>query len=499
MGARRCGGAVPASARWPRHAVSVGVMTESVTMSPTVTLGAMSSADARLVGVGSGQLHRRVDTAMLGNDDAGCHILHVDMDAFFASVELLERPELAGQPVIVGACGPRSVVLSATYEARARGVHSAMPMSRARAACPEAVVLEPRPSRYSELSRHVMTLLRRSTPIVEQISVDEAFLDVTSVRRAVGSGAQIAIKIRELIKAELALPCSVGVAARTHVAKIASTAAKPDGMLVVPVDQQRRFLASLPVGRLGGIGPKAERRLADVGIDRVDQLLAAGPANLARVIGSAAASRAIALAQGQELRPMGSLARDLSIGSEHTFDTDVRDDRMITGMIRILADRVGARLRASGMVGSSISLKIRDANWRTLNRSRSLTAPTDISTVVRDVSLEIWNRAKAAEASIGASPIRLIGVRVEQLRSKSRTGEQLSLDGGAQMAASQAEVVDEVASRFGLDTVVAASRLLAPPGDARPRRVSTGTEGAYPGRRGSRKRRSDEGGSHAVV
>lgn len=433
--------------------------------------------------MGVGQLSRAVDTTMLGTDDTGCNILHVDMDAFFASVELLERPELRGQPAIVGGSGRRSVVLSATYEARARGVHSAMPMSQARSACPEAIVLDPQPGLYSEVSGQVMTLLKRFTPIIEPVSVDEAFLDVASVRRALGSGAQVATKIRALIRAELGLPCSVGVAARTHVAKIASTAAKPDGMLVVPIDQQSHFLASLPVGRLWGIGPQAEQRLAEVGIVRVDQLLAAGQVNVARVLGSAAASRAIALAQGQEVRPLGSPVRDRSIGSEHTFDTDVRDDQVIAGMIRILADRVGARLRGSGLVGSTISLKIRDASWRTLNRSRSLTAPTDVSTVIRDAALQLWSRAIRLDAGIGTSPIRLIGVRAEQLRSKSDTGEQLSLDGSVETSASQAAAVDEVASRFGLDTVVAASRLLVPEGDARRRRVSTETERAYPGGR----------------
>lgn len=441
----------------------------------------MSQADARLLVVGAGQLRRALDTTMLGTDDTGCHILHVDMDAFFASVELLSRPELVGLPVVVGGASPRSVVLSATYEARARGIHSAMPMSRARAACPEAVVLEPRQGKYHEASQAVMDVLGRFTPVVEPISVDEAFLDVSTVGRAVGSGAEIATRIRHEIAAQLGLPCSVGVAARTHIAKIASTAAKPDGMLVVPRGHQLQFLASLPVGRLWGIGPKAEASLALAGINDVSELLACGESNLARVLGSAAARRAIALARGQELRPLGSLARDRSIGSEHTFETDVRDDRTIAGMIRVLADRVGTRLRGSGLVGSTISVKIRDADWRTLNRSRSLAAPTDASTVIRDVSLGIWNRARASDVGAAGSPIRLIGVRVEHLRVKTQIGEQLSLDGAVESAACQVEVVDRLASRFGPDTVVTASRLLTPLGHAGRRRVSTGAEGAYPG------------------
>lgn len=424
---------------------------------------------------------------MLGTDDTGCNILHVDMDAFFASVELLERPELMGRPVIVGGAGRRSVVLSATYEARARGVHSAMPMSQARSACPEATVIAPRPDRYARAGRQVMELLHTFTPDVEQVSIDEAFLAVGGVGRLHGRPGEIGRSIRREIGRRLGLPCSVGVAARTHVAKIASTAAKPGGVLVVPASEQRQFLAALAVGRLWGIGPKVELRLAELGIDTVSQLLDLGQPALQRVLGLSGARRVTALANGEELRPLGVAARDRSIGAEHTFDVDVRDDAGITAMIRVLADRVGSRMRTAGLVGATVSLKVRDHQWRTLNRSRSLSAPTDVSSVLRDTALAIWKRVRAGESGVGPSPIRLIGVRVEQLRPKSAVGEQLSLDGKALAASSQAAVVDKLAARFGSDTVVAASRLLAPVGDSDRRRVSTGVAGAYPENTGTRR------------
>ena len=200
------------------------------------------------------QLDRATSLPELGSDDTGCAVLHVDMDAFFAAVELRDRPELIGRPVIIGRSNGRGVVVSATYEARAAGVHSAMPMGRAMRSCPNAVIIEPSRGKYTEASAQVMTILNEVSAKVDAVSIDEAFLDVSGALRTFGSPAVIAAHIRARMASELRLPCSVGVAAVTMVAKIASTLAKPDGMLVVPVADTVAFLHSLPVGRLWGVG-----------------------------------------------------------------------------------------------------------------------------------------------------------------------------------------------------------------------------------------------------
>ncbi|MEI6623106.1 MAG: DNA polymerase IV, partial [Actinomycetes bacterium] len=243
-------------------------------------------------------------------NDVGCTILHVDMDAFFAMVEVRDRPELTGRPVIVGRSQGRGVVVSATYEARALGVHSAMPVGVARRLAPHAVFIDPSRGKYLSASRAVMGILREFTPAIEEVSIDEAFLDVSSVGRSVGSPTAIAIAIRERMSSQLGLPCSVGVAPVTMVAKIASTKAKPDGMLVVPYEGMLRFLHALPVGALWGVGESTEKRLHSVGVVTVGDIYKMPEARLARCVGRAAAQRLAGLAAGLEVRPVTPHGRE---------------------------------------------------------------------------------------------------------------------------------------------------------------------------------------------
>jgi len=265
----------------------------------------------------------------LVGDDAGCGVLHVDMDAFYASVELIGRPELRGRPVIVSGGGTRGVVLSATYEARRFGVHSAMPMGRARRLCPQGVVIEPDHHRYAEVSRGVMEIFRSITPLVEPLSLDEAFLDVTGAVRRLGSPAAIGELIRDRVADEQQITCSVGVAVTKFVAKLASGRAKPDGLLVVPRDQTVAFLHALPVGALWGVGERTEESLGRLGLVTVADLAHTPVDTLRRALGDAVGSQLHELAWGRDPRPVVPEQAEKSIGAEETFQRDVDDPEVV--------------------------------------------------------------------------------------------------------------------------------------------------------------------------
>src|SRR5437764_6923176 len=241
------------------------------------------------------------------------------MDAFYASVELRTRPELVGTPVIIGGLGGRSVVLSATYEARSYGVHSAMPMSRARRMCPQATVIAPTPGLYAETSRGVMEVFRSITPLVEPLSLDEAFLDVTGAQRRLGSPRQIAELIRARIVDEQGITCSVGIAPTKFVAKLASARAKPDGLIVVPRDEVIAFLHPLPVGALWGVGEKTEEALTRLGLRTIGDIAHTPAATLQRALGAAVGAHLAALSWGQDDRGVIAHEPDKSIGAEETF------------------------------------------------------------------------------------------------------------------------------------------------------------------------------------
>lgn len=383
--------------------------------------------------------------------DDGCPILHVDMDAFYASVELLERPELRGTPVIVGSPGARGVVLSATYEARRFGVRSAMPMTRARRLCPAATIIPPRHGRYAEVSRGVMEIFKSITPLVEPIAFDEAFLDVGGARRRLGPPAVIAGMIREQVARRHGITCSVGVASSKFVAKLASKACKPDGMLVVPADRVVEFLHPLPVGELWGVGERTEQALVRLGIKTVGDLARVPVATLRREFGAVGAHLA-ELAWGRDDRPVVADAPERSIGGEVTFPHDVDDPETIRRELLRLSERVAARLRAGGHVGRTVSVKLRRSDFTTITRSRTLRETTD-------VAREIYETARALYEAAGLERVRLrlVGVRVENLRPAATATRQLGL-GEREAGWREAELaMDRAARRFGPDAVRPAS------------------------------------------
>ena len=403
----------------------------------------------------------------LGADDTGCTILHVDMDAFYASVELIARPELRGKPVIVGG-GQRGVVLSATYEARALGVHSAMPMTRARRIAPDAFIIEPHHNRYAEVSAGVMALFGSITPVVEPLSLDEAFLDVAGAVRRLGSPTAIAELIRARVYDEQRITCSVGVAPTKFVAKLASTQAKPDGLLVVPVERVIAFLHPLPVSALWGVGERTEERLVSLGLRTVGDIAHTPADTLVRALGQAAGKRLHDLAWGRDDRAVVPDAGEKSIGNEETFPRDVDDPDLVHRELLRLSQKVAARLRGHGLVGRTVVLKVRFADFTTITRSRTLAEPTDVGQVVYEVARELFEALGLQRARI-----RLVGVRLEGLVAEGTRTEQLSLDALLGEAAGgpdpedrrAAEVaVDRLRDRFGRDVVRPARLWGEPPG-----------------------------------
>ncbi|MFB6609328.1 DNA polymerase IV [Agromyces sp. NPDC056379] len=382
-------------------------------------------------------------------DDSATPILHVDMDAFFVSVELLKRPELRGKPVLVGGTAGRGVVSAASYEARKYGVNSAMPMSLALQRCPNAIVLSGDYASYSEYSRRVMTIFEEVTPLVEKLSIDEAFLDVSGARRLHGSPAQIAWGLRRRVHDETGLTCSVGVAATKFVAKVASSRAKPDGMLVVPADRTLEFLHPLPVSALWGVGKVTEESLTRIGLRTVGDVAAMPADALARALGPALAAKLGHLSMGVDARDVVTGREEKSIGHEVTFGYDLTDLEQLRRELLRLSDDVAVRLRRAGVVGRTVVLKLRYGDFRTVTRSRTLGEPTD-------VARRIYDEASAAlgELAGDGARIRLIGVRAEQLRP-SGSGAML-WDPDEEWREAE-RTIDEVTARFGRGAVRPAS------------------------------------------
>jgi len=406
--------------------------------------------------VSRSQVRRPTGHLGLGGDDAGCSILHVDMDAFYASVSLRNHPELQGTPVIVGGGGTRGVVLSATYEARALGVHSAMPMSRARRVAPHAVILEPDHRMYAQVSRNVMALFSSITPLVEPLSLDEAFLDISGALRRLGAPAAIGELIRARVHDEQQITCSVGVATTKFVAKLASTRAKPDGMLIVPAGKVIEFLHPLPVGALWGVGERTEEQLTRLGLRTVADLANTPVSTLKRALGPAAGQHLHDLSWGRDDRSVTPHEPDKSMGNETTFPHDIDDPDVIHAYLLQLSDQVAGRLRSAGYVGRTIALKIRFSDFSTISRSRTLSHPTD-------VGKEIYDTARGLYDALGLQRvrIRLVGVRVEGLAGADGAPAQLLL-GEPDHGRRDAEVaIDGLRARFG-DAAVRSARLVDP-------------------------------------
>jgi DNA polymerase-4 len=384
-----------------------------------------------------------------GPDDTGCHILHVDMDAFFASVEVRDQPELAGKPVVVGAVGGRGVVLSATYEARTFGVRSAMPVSRAQRLCPQAIFVPPRHGVYGAASREIMALFRGVTPEVEPLSLDEAFLDVRGAIRRLGRPAGIARYIRASVHGQYGLTCSVGVATTKFVAKLASTISKPDGLRVVPAAEVLGFLHPLPAGALWGVGERTGEVLARFGLRTVGDIARTPLDTLRRELGSAAGAHLHALAWGRDPRPVLSRVPDKSIGAEETFASDVADPEVIRRELLRLSERTAQSLRSGGYVARTVVVKLRLATFKTITRSRTLPAPTDVAQQIYATACDLY-----AGSGLGSGArLRLVGVRATGLRPAGTAATQLAL--GEEPAAwrDAEQAVDKIAGRFGTGTV----------------------------------------------
>jgi len=376
------------------------------------------------------------------------------MDAFFAAVEQRDRPELRGKPVIVGA-DPKSgrgrgVVSTASYEARRFGVGSAMPISEAWRRCPQGVYLPPDMDRYARESERVMAILERFTDLVEPVSIDEAFLDVTGSARALGSGETIGRKLRQAIRDEIGLTASVGVATSKLVAKVASDTKKPDGLVVVAPGTEAAFLAPLPVRRLWGVGPKLEDTLAKLGVTTVGELATLDPGRLARRVGTHGHDLQ-RLARGEDAREVSSQpAGAKSLGQEHTYDEDTADAGRLRATLLQLADGVARRLRTHALRARTITLKYRDQDFRTTTRARTLQRATDSGDELFRVANQLF-----AEVH-GRRKVRLVGIYA------SHFGEavpQLGLFDAGPAASPVDRVRDELRRRFGDEAISRASLL----------------------------------------
>lgn len=378
-------------------------------------------------------------------------ILHVDMDAFFVGVELLNRPELVGRQVVVAGSGPRSVVLSASYEARALGVGSAMPVARARQLAPHAVYIDPSHGAYREYSVKVMAILRSVTDQVEQVSVDEAFLDVTGAMRRLGGPVEIARSIRRRIHEATGLVASVGIAGNKFLAKMASTGSKPNGLWVVPDARVHEFLDPLPVRKLWGVGEKTAQNLHDAGFDTVGAVRQASLAFLQRRLGKASGAHLYELSRGIDDRPLVTERLEKSMGAEHTFTYDTDDVRDIKAAMLQLSHDVARRLRASGRRAYGVAIKVRDETFHTVSRARSLDQGVTTGREVYDAAVRLFE-------DLGPLPsrVRLIGVRAEKL-DEHDAGRQLSLwdSGSTDQLVAEAEwdraedAMDRIWDKFG--------------------------------------------------
>lgn len=336
------------------------------------------------------------------------------MDAFYAAVEERDCPELRGQPVIVGGLGARGVVATANYAARQYGVHSAMPMGRARRLCPHAVYLRSRMSHYRAESTRIFEIFRTYTPLVEGLSLDEAFLDVSGSRRLFGSVGDMARKLKDEIRERTGLTASVGVAHNKFLAKLASDLQKPDGLVIVPPDRVHEFLDPMPVRRLWGIGPRTEPKLKAQGILTFGQFRRTDPAVLKSLLGNRA-EHFLRLARGEDDREVVADSPDKSISHEVTFDTDLTERDEMLAELQHLAEAVAERLRRRQLLARTVTVKIRDPSFRTVTRSRSMPAGTDLTMAIYRLARALFEGWRASHRS---TAVRLLGVGASGLEHR---------------------------------------------------------------------------------
>ena len=402
------------------------------------------------------QLNRGNSAPNPQGDDAGCNILHIDMDAFFALVEVRENSSLVGKQVIVGYDGNRGVVLSATYEARKLGVHSAMPMSRALRLAPNAIVVEPDHEKYSEVSENVMAIFESITPLVQPLSVDEAFLDISGAQKLMGTPSQIGEVIRARVSDEQGITCSVGVASTMFVAKLATNFAKPNGLHVVPADKVIEFLHPLPIGALWGVGEKTAEQLSRLGLVSVSDIANTPVKTLARVIGQAAAEHLYELSWGRDPRTVTPNQAEKSIGAERTFESDLDDPEEILAQILDLSNKVAKRLRTAEYFARTVTIKVRFADFTSVTRSKSLPVSTDLATDIYATSKSLFEAMNLQRARI-----RLVGVRATGLIPTNESSVQLEFSNRDSGWREAEEAIDQVSLKFG-NSAVRPARLIKP-------------------------------------
>ncbi|TBW23029.1 DNA polymerase IV [Arcanobacterium bovis] len=384
-----------------------------------------------------------------GDDDSQTPILHVDMDAFFVAVELLDKPQLRGKPIAVGG-RDRGVISAASYEARQFGVNSAMPVAMAKRRCPELIILPVNMEHYRRVSADIMRILNDITPHVEQISVDEAFLDVRGARRLFGSPREIGELIRRRIHGEVGVAASVGIASTKHLAKIASAHAKPDGLLLIPHHRSLEFLHSLPVGALWGVGEKTRAKLESRGVEKVIDVVRLGEKRMVNMLGQAAGTRLYALAMNKDAREVSGESVDKSISKEQTFFEQLHDQHEVLRVMLEQSYSVARRLRAHHLLARTISIKVRSGDFVTLNRSHKLGTATDVGAEIFDIAKMLFTKL-----DMPVSGVRLVGVRAEQF-VLANEGIQIALDDDGRRAQAE-DAMDAVHEKYGDAVLVPAS------------------------------------------
>lgn len=419
--------------------------------------------------------------------------MHVDMDAFFASVEQLDHPEYKGHPVIVGGLSSRGVVATASYEARKFGVHSAMPISRAKKLCPHGIYVYPNMARYKEISQIIHKVMEEFTPIIEPLSLDEAFLDVTGITHKFTGPKALGRAIKDRVFEETGLIISAGLAPNKFLAKLASDLDKPDGLVVIPYGKECESLANLPIKRIWGVGPSTERRLKDGGFSFIKDIQAL-PDETALVpyVGNQA-RRVWELARGIDERPVETDRQIQSVGNEETYEYDVEDPAAIDLELHYFANRVAKRLRKYGLMGHTVSIKVRYKDFKTVSRQKRIDSSTDQERVIYDTSVLLWNKlmrdalsGKQEEQEVmGAiprpkfdnsilevpvKPIRLLGVTVSGLSTEGIVQDDLFSIEADEKDEKLSTVLDSLASKFGEGAIMSGALWRRAHGDGGERR-----------------------------
>lgn len=399
-------------------------------------------------------------TGKSGSARNGRVIMHLDMDAFFVNVELLENPALRGEPIIVAPLGPRSVVCSASYEARAHGVRSGMPLSRARNLSPNATVL-PLRGDYRYYSRAVMAILNDLSPYVEQVSVDEAFVDLTGAYLHGQDPVALAQRARDRIAQELSLPSSAGVAPNKLLAKMASTGSKPNGLWVIPPERVQEFLDPRKVSDLWGVGAKSTEQLSRYGIHTIAQMRSMSLDWLKERFGTAQGEHLWAMARGIDERPVITEREEKSMGGEHTFETDTTDAREVSAALRELSLKLGKRLRSAGKLAGGLSLKIRYSTFETHTRAIALNVPVDSGMQIASLALDALRADGILVGQQAPRALRLIGVRAEKLaRAEDGVQQTLfdSIESGASSRSAQTASAQTVSAQTASAQTASAQR-----------------------------------------